>query len=52
MGWIIEAAIHWFWIGFVERMSNGKPWWVWAFWLLSPVLILGVLISALWFLLR
>jgi RsiW-degrading membrane proteinase PrsW (M82 family) len=28
LGWIIEAAIDWFWVGFVERMSKGKPWWV------------------------
>lgn len=52
MGWIIEAAIDWFWLGFVERMSKGKPWWVSAFWALSPILVVGVLFGALWLLFR
>jgi hypothetical protein len=52
LGWIIEAAIDWFWTGFVERMSKAKPWWVWAFWSLSPVFLLGLLVGVVWLLLR
>lgn len=52
MGWIIEAAVNWFWIGFVERMSEGKPWWVWLFWILSPFLVFAALAALLWLLLR
>lgn len=52
MGWIVDAAIDWFWVGFVERMSKGKPWWVWSLWALSPLFLLGVAIASLWLLLR
>ncbi|HEX8192159.1 MAG TPA: hypothetical protein VF552_04600 [Allosphingosinicella sp.] len=52
MGWIIEAAVDWFWIGFVERMSKGKPRWVWALWAFSPLLVAGLLLAVLWFVLR
>ena len=51
MGWLIEAAIDWFWVGFVERMSKGRPWWVWVFWLLSPVLALLAVGGLVWVLL-
>lgn len=52
MGWIVEAAINWFWIGFVERMSKGKPWWVWAVSMLSPLLLFAALVGLVWILLR
>lgn len=52
MGWIIDAVIDGFWVGLVERMSRGKPRWVWALWALSPLFLLGALVAALWLLLR
>jgi hypothetical protein len=52
MGWILEAAIDWFWLGFVERRSKGKPRWVWAFWAVSPLIAVGVPLAALWLLFR
>jgi hypothetical protein len=52
MGFIIEAVINWFWIGFVERKSKGKPWWVWLFWMVSPLLAFGAFIGLFWLALR
>ncbi len=52
MVWIIEAATNWFWVGFVERRSRGKPWWVWGSWALSPILLVVSVFGALWFLFR
>lgn len=52
MGDIVELAVSWFWSGFVERRSEGKPWWVWTFWTLSPLLVLGAIGGCLWLLLR
>lgn len=51
MGWLIEFAVDWLWLGFVERMSKGKPWWVWTFWALSPLLAVAALVALLWLLL-
>lgn len=52
MGWLAEVAVEWFWIGMVERMSKGRPWWVWAFWALSPLLAVAALLGLLWLLVR
>lgn len=51
MGWIMEAAIDWFWVGFVQRVSKGKPWWVWTLWALSPVFLVAALFGIGWLLL-
>lgn len=52
MGWLFETLIEAFWIGLVERMCAGKPWWVWAFWVLSPLWAFGILLGLLWLLVR
>jgi len=52
MGWLFETLIEWFWIGIVEAMSEGKPWWVWALWALSPLWAFGILLGLLWLFVR
>lgn len=48
MGWLVDFVTDWFWIEFVERMSRGKPWWVWALWALSPLIAVVLIFGALW----
>jgi hypothetical protein len=50
MSWLLDIAVEWFWIGLVERMSEGKPWWVWAFRALAPVWIVAPLFALGWLL--
>jgi hypothetical protein len=52
MSWLLDIAIDWFWIGFVERMSEGRPWWAWALWALSPLWLLAAVFGLGWLLLR
>lgn len=48
VGWIFDIAAEWFWVGFVLRMSRGKPWWVRMLWALSPIIFLAALIGGIW----
>ncbi len=51
MGWLIEFVIEGLWIGFADRMSRGRPWWVWILWWLLPVLVVAALFGLAWLLL-
>jgi hypothetical protein len=51
MGFILENIAMFFWQAVVHALSEGKPWYVWVFWTLSPIFILAVLIGLLWLLL-
>lgn len=48
MGWLLDALTDWIWTEFVERMSRGKPRWVWVLWALSPALVVALLFGVLW----
>ena len=48
---ILEALIDWFFIGFVEKVSKGRPAWVWLLAILSPLILLALLGGALYLLL-
>ena len=48
MAWIIETVFLWFWLEVVEGMSKGKPWWVWLFWILTPLWVFAGLILLGW----
>lgn len=42
MGFIIEALIDWFWVGFMKRLADRYPPWVWVPIMISPlILVLG-----------
>jgi hypothetical protein len=48
MGFILENIALFFWQAVVHALSEGKPWYVWVFWTLSPILALIALIGVLW----
>lgn len=50
MGWIIEAITTWIWIDVIEALGRGKPWWVKALLIVSPVFILAALVGLVWLL--
>jgi hypothetical protein len=52
VGWLFDIITDWLWIEFVDRISQGKPWWVWALWACSPVMVVGLLFGAFWLSLR
>jgi hypothetical protein len=52
VGWLFDIITDWLWIELVDRISQGKPWWVWALWACSPVMVVGLLFGAFWLSLR
>lgn len=52
MGYLLNLLADVLWIDFVERMSNGKPWWVWALLAVLPFVVIIVLLGLLWFAFR
>jgi hypothetical protein len=52
VSWLFDFVTDLFWVEFVSRMSRGKPWWVWALWALSPIIVIGLLLGTLWLVLR
>jgi hypothetical protein len=52
MGWVVEAVVDWFWVGFVSKRSEGKPWWIMVLWTLAPVFVVGGLAALVWLITR
>jgi hypothetical protein len=45
MGFILEALIDWHWVGFVKKLSDKYPPWIWVPAMVAPLLlVIGLLI--------
>ena len=42
MGFIIDSMIDWFWTGFVLKLRDKYPSWVWITAILSPLMLVAL----------
>jgi len=48
MSWIIDSVIDWFWVGFVLKLREKYPAWIWVTAMLSPLILLGALFGSIY----
>ena len=48
MGFILDSLIDWFWVGFILKLRDKFPPWVWVTAMLSPAILAAAFFGGLY----